>query len=210
MESIILRTSWNEWDFDNNSRNFFWAWYVREKKCSNLYLKYVEMKEIFGLYIINEYPIIKTLQQCMGYANMTRLLIGLHTQGSNGTPTARLTIPNWRYWLAGYMNTSTFPKCIIAWRYSLNIKICITTLGRKWMSGQLGSNITTPTIKQPNVPTSSSWMQASQISTINLFHWGDYNWLKLGPPPQYRSRTCNEGVYLIFPCALLNWVINVR
>lgn len=68
-----------------------------KKKCSNLYLKYVEMKEKFGLHIINEYPIIKTLQQCMGYANMTRLLSGLHTHGSNGTPTARLTIPNGRH-----------------------------------------------------------------------------------------------------------------
>ena len=104
----------------------------------------------------------------MGYANPTRLLSGLHTQGSNGTPTAHLTIPHGRYWFIGYMNTSTVPKCIMGWRDSLNVKMRITTLGKKWLAGKMGSNITTPTIKQPNLPTSSSWMQASQISTINL------------------------------------------
>ena len=96
--------------------------------------------------------------------------------------TAIKTIPHGIYWLEGYKTTSPLPKRIMGWKDSLNVTMRITNLGKKWLAGQLGSNINTPAIKQPNITTSSSWMLASQISTINVFHWGGYNWLKLGPP----------------------------
>lgn len=70
------------------------------------------------------------------------------------------------------MTTYTVPKCIMGWRFTFNVDVHVATLGKKFLSVQLGSNTTTPKTNRPNVPTLSSWLDPFQIYTIKTLHWG--------------------------------------
>ena len=87
-------------------------------------------------------------------------------------------VPNGKLWLAENVNNSKVHKYNMGWRYFQQVAMHITSitditnLGKKCLDYLTDDRISTPTTNRSNLTTFLLWMEAVQISSINIISQG--------------------------------------